>query len=156
MQTLRHIVCGTDFSDSAEQALELATALAAAASVPVTVVHVCERRVDGVDDRRLARCGAALAEVVARHARIGLRIAGVLRLGEPWRKLDNVAAEVGAGLIVIGRSGEGRDRSCELGSVADQLVRCASRPVLTAPCNFDRLDAEARESNAISTKDNTP
>jgi nucleotide-binding universal stress UspA family protein len=135
MPTLRNIVCGTDFSESAEQALELAVTLAAAASVPLTLVHVCEPCVDDIDDRRLGRCGQALSEVVARYARSGVRIAAVVRLGTPWRKLDNVAAEVGAGLIVIGRSGEGRGHSSELGSVADQLVRCASRPVLTTPCN---------------------
>jgi len=136
MQTLRHVVCGTDFSESAEQALELALALAEAANVPVTVVHVCEQCVDDIDDRRLAQCGAALSELVARHALHGVAIAGVLRLGEPWRKLDNVAAEVGAGLIVIGRSGAGRGRSSELGAIAEQLVRRASRPVLTVACNF--------------------
>lgn len=136
MPTLRHVVCGTDFSQSAEQALELAIALAAAACVPVTVVHVCEQCVDDVDDRSLAQCGAALSELVARQSLSGVAIASVLRLGEPWRKLDNVAAEVGAGLIVIGRSGAGRGRSSELGSVADALVRRASRPVLTVACNF--------------------
>lgn len=136
MQTLRHVVCGTDFSEGSEQALELAIALAAAASVPVTVVHVCEPGADDLDDRRLAQCGAVLAEVAARHARSGVAIAAVLRLGEPWRKLDNVATEVGAGLIVIGRSGAGRGRSAELGSVASELVRRASRPVLTVARNF--------------------
>lgn len=136
MQTLRHIVSGTDFSDSSEHALDLALALAAAARVPLTLVHVCEPSVDDVDDRQLARSGEALSEVVARHGQRGVRIAGVLRLGEAWRKLDNVAAEVGAGLIVIGRSGAGRGRSSQLGSVAEQLVRCASRPVLTVVCNL--------------------
>src|SRR5689334_13093826 len=135
MQTLRHVVCGTDFSESAEQALELAVALAAAAGVPVTLVHVCEQAIDDVDDRRLAQCEAALAAVVSRHAQRGARVTGVLRLGDPARKLDNVATEVGASLIVIGRSGQGRGRSAELGSVADQLVRGASRPVLTVVCN---------------------
>lgn len=147
MPTLRNIVCGTDFSESAEQALELAVALAAATSIPVTLVHVCESCVDDVDDRRLGRCGEALSDVVARYGHSGVPIAAVVRLGTPWRKIDNVATEVGAGLIVIGRSGERLGRSSELGSVAQQLVRCASRPVLTAPCNFDRLAPEACATN---------
>lgn len=139
MQTLRHVVAGTDFSESAEQALELAIVLAAAARVPVTVAHVCEQGIDDSDDHRRLHCGGkALSELVARHRRSGVELVSVLRLGEPWRKLENLAAEVGAGLIVIGRSGKGRDRSSELGSVADQLVRRASRPVLTVACNFDR------------------
>jgi nucleotide-binding universal stress UspA family protein len=52
----------------------------------------------------------------------------------PWKKLDNVAAEVGAGLIVIGRHGSGR--SAAMGTVADQLVRCAHRSVLIVACDF--------------------
>jgi nucleotide-binding universal stress UspA family protein len=149
MQTLRHVVAGTDFSECAEEALELAIALATAARVRLTLVHVCELSIDDIDDRRLLRCGEALSEVVVRHQRRGVEVAGVLRSGKPWEKLDNVAAEVGASLIVVGRSGIGRGRSVELGSVADRLLRGASRPVLTVPCNFDRLDAEAHETNPL-------
>lgn len=138
MQTLRHVVAGTDFSPSAAQALELALALAAAARVPLTVAHVCEPGADDVEDRRrLRHAGEALSELVARHESSGVAITSVLRTGKPWQKLDNVAAEVGAGLIVIGRSGASRGQSTELGSVADQLVRSANRPVLTVAFNFD-------------------
>jgi len=147
MQTLRHVVSGTDFSDSADQALELALSLAAAARVPVTVVHVCQLGTDDLDDRRLSRCAQALSQLVARHGPRHVAVSGVLRIGKPWEKLDNVAAEVGASLIVIGRSGAGRGRNVEIGSVADRLVRSASRPVLTVACIFDRLDAEADENN---------
>jgi nucleotide-binding universal stress UspA family protein len=134
MQTLRHLVSGTDFSECAERGLELAVSLAIASLARVTIVHVCELGVDDLDDSRLLECGEALSEVVARHQRRGADVTGVMRSGKPWQKLDNVAAEVGASLIVIGRNGAGR--SAELGSVADQLVRCASRPVLTVACTF--------------------
>lgn len=138
MPTLRHVVAGTDFSPNAAQALELAIALAAAAGIPLTVAHVCELGIDDLDDRRrMRRAGEALTELVARYQRSGVAITGVLRTGKPWQKLDNLAAEVGAGLIVIGRSGAGRGESVELGSVADQVVRTANRPVLTVASNFD-------------------
>jgi nucleotide-binding universal stress UspA family protein len=155
MQTLRHLVSGTDFSACAERGLELAIALAVAARTRVTVAHVCELDVDNIDDRRLLQCAEALSEVVARHQRCGVEVAGVLRSGRPWEKLDNVAAEVGASLIVIGRYGAGRGRSVEIGSVADHLVRCASRPVLTVACDFDRLDSEAHETNHPCGKNKT-
>lgn len=138
MQTLRHVVAGTDFSESAAQALELAIALAAATGVPVTIAHVCEPGVDDLEDgRRLQTAAEALSELVARHQPSCVAITGVLRTGRPWQKLDNVAAEVGAGLIVIGRSGAGRGPRSALGSVADQLVRSANRSVLTVAFNFD-------------------
>lgn len=146
MQTLRPLVTGTDFSECAEQALELAIQLAVAARTGITLVHVCEWGVNDIDDQRFSRCNETLAAVVAKHRRSGVEITGVLRSGRPWEKLDNLAAEVGASLIVIGRHGAGGP-SVELGSVAQNLVRSASRPVLTVTCDFNRFDNEADKNN---------
>lgn len=149
MQTLRQLVAGTDFSECADQALALAVELALASSGRITLVHVCEPGDDELDDRH-TQCEAALAAVVALHRSRGVELTGLLRGGTPWTKLDNVAAEVGASLIVIGRRGAGRPRGAGLGTVADRLVRSASRAVLTVACDFDldRLDGEATPTNA--------
>lgn len=138
MQTPRPIVCGTDFSECAAQALELAVDLASPASARITLVHVCGPGAQDLADGRLSPCEEVLSELVARHRRHHIDVTGILRSGRPWTKLDNVAAEFGAGLIVIGRHGAGRGRSVELGSVADRLVCSASRPVLTVPFDADR------------------
>ncbi|HEY3746442.1 MAG TPA: universal stress protein, partial [Gemmatimonadaceae bacterium] len=97
------------------------------------------------DEQRALHCGETLAAVVAKHRNSGVEITSVLRSGRPWEKLDNLAAEVGASLIVIGRYGAGGS-SVELGSVAAHLVRSASRPVLTVTCDFNRLDREADDN----------
>lgn len=141
MQTTRPLVCGTDFSEGAGQALELAVELASLASAGIALVHVCELGAHDLDDWRLSQCEEALYELVTRHWRDRIAITGILRSGTPWTKLDNVAVEVGAQLIVIGRHGAGRGRSVELGSVAERLVRSASRPVLTVPFDADRSGA---------------
>lgn len=146
MQTLRPLVTGTDFSDCAEQALEMALQLAVAARTGITLVHVCEPDVDDLDEPRSFRCNETLAAVVAKHQHRGVEITGVLRSGRPWEKLDNLAVEVGASLIVIGRHGR-RGPSVELGSVAEHLLRSASRPVLTVSCDFNRLDSEAEDND---------
>jgi nucleotide-binding universal stress UspA family protein len=151
MQTLRQLVTGTDFSACAERALELAIALARAAGARVTLVHVCELGESDLDDRRLVESEARLARVVARY-QAQVELTGVLRSGKPWEKLDNVAAEVGASLIAIGRQGAGRgarSAGAGLGSVAERLVRSASRPVLTVADDFDRLLSEADEHDRI-------
>jgi len=147
MQALRQLVSGTDFSDCAEHALEQAIELALTASARITLVHVYEPGDDDLDDRRLLQHEAALCEVVARHRRRGVEITGVLRSGRPWTKLDNVAAEVGASLIVVGRHGAGRGRIAELGSVAAHLVRAANRPVLTVACDPDHFCSKTQEAN---------
>jgi nucleotide-binding universal stress UspA family protein len=136
MQTLRRLVSGTDFSEGAEQGLRMAIALATVSLGHVTLVHVCEFGDGDLDDSRLLECRAALAEVIARYRCSGVELTGVLRNGRPWEKLDNVAVEVGASLIVIGRQGAGHGHAVELGSVASRLVRFSSRPVLTVPSNF--------------------
>ncbi len=100
------------------------------AGARVTVVHVCELGLDEFDDRRLRECDQALTELIDRHRRAERDVACVLRSGTPWLKLDNVAVDVGAGLIVVGRHGAGRGSSVELGSVAERLIRTAHRPVL--------------------------
>jgi nucleotide-binding universal stress UspA family protein len=147
MQRLRQLVCGTDFSEGAERALAVAIQLASAASAGITLVHVCEFGADDLDDRRLFDCDEALSRLVSRQQRGRVQLSGVLRGGKPWEKLDNVAAEVGASLIVVGRHGAGRGRSVELGSVADHLVRAASRPVLTVASDLEPLDLETSETN---------
>jgi universal stress protein E len=149
MQTLRHLVVGTDFSEQAEQALELAIRLALAAGAPITLVHVCEPSADDrVEEQGRRQSQEGLSQLVARH-RHRVEISGVLRSGNPWEKLDNVAAEVGASLIVVGRRGAGLGQSVALGSVAAHLVRTANRHVLTVASDFDRLDSGAPENNRL-------
>jgi len=141
MEALRHIIIGTDFSETAEHALDTAIALARLGPTRITIVHICELASElGVPDplatpaldAELHRISSAqLAEAVARRAGAGVEIAGVLRSGRPWDKINNVAAEVGASLIVIGRTGAGRGASADLGHVAVRVLRSASRPVLT-------------------------
>ncbi|MCK6544350.1 universal stress protein [Myxococcota bacterium] len=134
----RRVVAGTDFSRAADHALALAIELARATGAGLTLVHVCEP-----DDDDLARFDDALARALTRHRCTRVEITTVVRSGRPWSKLDNVAAEVGASLIVVGRHGAGRGPRVALGSVAEALVRSASRPVLTVANDLERLDLEA-------------
>ena len=152
MQNFRPFVCGTDFSEGAEQALQLAVKFAIAVRTRIALVHVCELGVGTNDEPRLLRCHETLNEVIERHRGSGVELAGVLRTGTPWEKLDNVAADVGASLIVIGRRGAG-GRNVAIGSNAECLLRSGSRPVLTVASEFNRLDVEAHESNRKSRKD---
>ena len=157
-----HIVVGTDFSESAERALDAALRLAHPGITRITVVHTCELSAElGVPDAlatpaldgelvRISR--ERLAEAVARRSGSGIEIAGVLRSGRPWEKINTVAAEVGASLIVIGRTGAGRGAgrgaSADLGHVAARVLRTASRPVLTVAghdCEFASATASASE-----------
>jgi nucleotide-binding universal stress UspA family protein len=136
---LRHLIVGTDFSPCAESALDCAITLANLGLARVTLVHVCELSTElgipeaiatsAFDEKLLSDCSSRLAEAVARRARCGVEVKGLLRTGKPWEKLDNAATEVGASMIVIGRHGAGG--ATGIGTVAKHVLRNARRPVLT-------------------------
>jgi nucleotide-binding universal stress UspA family protein len=133
MHTLRNLVVGTDFSPSAESALDLAIAMAKVGSAVITLVHVCEPTDEhGFDDARseddvLQECATALLAQCTRRAWTGVAIMPVLRSGQIADKIHNVATEVGASLIIVGRTERGR-----IGPIAERILRNATRPVLVA------------------------
>jgi nucleotide-binding universal stress UspA family protein len=63
----------------------------------------------------------------------GFQAEGRLEEGKPWRKIREVADEIGAEPIVVGARGLGRVESMLLGSVSIAVVFHAKRPVLVVP-----------------------
>ena len=130
MHSLRNILVATDFSPSADAAVDTAVAIAKVGALRVTLVHVCELRTAGFqrDEDAIARCREQLDAEVLRLGDCGVEVSTLIRIGRPAEKINNAAAEVGASLIVLGRSGA--DGAPELGSLTDRVLRTASRSVL--------------------------
>jgi len=72
-----------------------------------------------------------LETVVARRQGTGVKVDGVLREGVAWEEINQVAEAIDADLIVIGTHGRKGLARALLGSVAENVVRTATRPVLT-------------------------
>ena len=75
-------------------------------------------------------------EGVERAAEAGLHARPETRCGEPadvGRLLGDLADEYGADLVVVGRRGLSRLEAIVLGSVSNDTVRAARRPVLVVP-----------------------
>jgi len=131
MHALRHLIVGTDFSANAEAALDFAIGLAKLGSAAIALVHVCEPTEEhglgdpASDEDVLQACRLQMLSHCARRTSSGVSITPVLRSGQVADKIHNVATELGASLIVIGRSARGR-----LGHTAERVLRTASRPVL--------------------------
>jgi nucleotide-binding universal stress UspA family protein len=137
MADFRRLLVPTDFTDTSERALDWAFTLAA-----ITVMHSYEIPIVGFPDGALV----ATADIAARMAegsRAGLdavvgkrkggkiQVDGVLREGVAWEEINRVADELDADLIVIGTHGRKGLARALLGSVAENVVRTATRPVLT-------------------------
>jgi nucleotide-binding universal stress UspA family protein len=147
MERTRWIVVGTDFSKAADRALELAVQLASETRAHLACVHAFEDPLapfaapaDPIPVLRLeladaiARAGAGLR---------GIRVEQIVRRGAPWDKLLNVAADLGADLIVVGANGQ-RGSAAYLGSVTMRLAANSTRCVLVVPARLS-LDGESEE-----------
>jgi nucleotide-binding universal stress UspA family protein len=128
-----------DFSPSAEEALRVATLLAARAHGKIVVLHVVppiyplHGRALRPPLKDIRACARELADIAARAARSRQIPAMRTRVvvGHPVASI--VAAAGAADSIVMGKRGHSRLARLLLGSVAEAVVRIAPVPVLTIP-----------------------
>jgi nucleotide-binding universal stress UspA family protein len=148
---VRRVLCPTDFSPCATQALEAATLVARSFGAQLHVFHAIvlheedphspAHHLPDVAEMETILAGAAasrMAEDIAPHRRAALPIVEAQRRG-PFAAptILSYAAEVGADLIVMGSHGRRGIAHLLLGSVADEVVRRASCPVMVVPGHED-------------------
>jgi nucleotide-binding universal stress UspA family protein len=141
---IHRILVPTDFSETSDEALRYAVALAAHVGAGVQLLHV-------LDDPFVAEGLAAEAYIVeAPTLRTGMlraaqdrlaqrtatadpavRIESEVLFGQGAKTIAEYAGERGADLIVMGTHGRTGVAHLLLGSVAERLVRIAPCPVLT-------------------------
>ena len=150
MPMIRKIVMATDFSPYSERGLEMAIDLAARERATLTLLHVCSvpyyayAAGDGVVAsspdlfaEMLADAKCSLAAVERRLAARKVVIDTVCLEGEPRDAIPGFAAEHEFDLIVVGSHGRRGFRRFFLGSVAEQVVRAATVPVLVVHAGPD-------------------
>jgi len=139
-------VVGIDGSECGDRALSAAVAQARAADAELVVCFVIawspysfstpqenaerhRRREEELDAARTKILEPRVAELKAS----GLAVQGVARHGHPVRTLVKLAEELGADLIVVGRSGDTPLKTRMFGGTAAGLVQSAPVPVLVVP-----------------------
>jgi acetoin utilization protein AcuB len=138
---LKKILCPIDFSPGSREAVALAIDLARASGGSVTLFHAFEQPIGGlaeavvVESETLAqidkRVEAELHAWKAEHeTRGGPPIASAKGIGQPANAIARHAADHGYDLIVIGTHGRTGVKRVLLGSVAENVARHASCPVL--------------------------
>jgi len=163
---LRNILWATDFSSSSEAALAYATAIARHYNSQVYMAHVI--RPDSYAFVPPEAFGTALEQTrrYAEQQMTQLLVSGRLRdvphqvlLGEGdlWPVLVEMLAQHEVDLIVVGTHGRTGVRKLLLGSVAEEIFRLASCPVLTVGPRASReVAAEAEFRHILYATDFTP
>lgn len=118
------IVCGTDFSDNAVAAAEVAAAFAKKLRVPLELVHVIDELGaeieaggprDAIYDPRRAQLRAEAERLRDRHE---IEVDPITVFGVIAAKLVEIAAIARAGVLIVGALGSERRARWLLGSVA--------------------------------------
>lgn len=120
------IIVGTDLSDHSHRAIVEAARRAQRDNAPLVVVHVASEQGLAVVD------ATKVAEALAQHVqnKVQGNVECVLLAGSPHAELIKLADKRGAGLIVLGASGEGGVGPVLFGTTAENVVRYAHGPVL--------------------------
>jgi len=136
------ILVPTDFGEPSEAALDTAIEFAKVFGSEIVLMHAYEIPIVGFPDgavvataeltsRLLEGAQAVLDRQIQSRQGYGVTIRGVIKQGDAYRMVNEVAEEVGAGLIALGTHGRKGLSRALIGSVAEKVVRTARVPVLT-------------------------
>lgn len=161
--TLKTILFATDFSPAANSALPYATDLASRFGAKLVVVHAKEppnyalppeawRTPDDSTE-------AGIQELKASLAKSSPKIESEFRIGEgrAWQVIEAVVEQGDIDLIVAGTRGRTGAGRLLLGSQAEEIVRRASRPVLTVGPHSQAQGArDGKLTNVLYATDFSP
>ena len=148
---LSTVLAATDFSEAGDRAVPHAYALLAGHGGQVELCHVHERKLasppyayaspegalDGGARARIEAKLRALVPVDGERLGITTRI-HVIDGGAAAAAVRQAAERLGADAIVLGAHGHGRAYHALLGSVSEEVVRHANRPVFVVPAGVPR------------------
>lgn len=131
----RPIVCGTDFSPMAAEAVNIAAELARRLDVKLLLLHVEEFRGLAAADPVLFEAIASknreeLDREVGRLRKAGTLIEERLLSGSVFNEIVDTAAEANARLVIVGAVGHGIARRLLVGSVAERVAETSAVPTL--------------------------
>ncbi|HSI64943.1 MAG TPA: universal stress protein [Candidatus Saccharimonadia bacterium] len=128
------VLCGTDFSESAKEAAEVAAYAAARLKAPLTLVHCIADWLAPMDAPAPCHLEAQAQDLLNAEAdRIcapGQRVELKLFHGSASHHLTAAAANSDTGLVVMGATGKGTVGRLLVGSVAEHVAETVSAPVL--------------------------
>lgn len=131
----RPIVCGTDFSAAAVEAVDIAGAIARKLSTKLVLVHVDDFHGLGITDplfleATMSRRHAELKRCADRLRKSKTVVEERMVSGSPFDQIVNAAVRYKARFVVIGAVGHGLAKRLLIGSVAERVAETSPIPTL--------------------------
>jgi nucleotide-binding universal stress UspA family protein len=131
----RPIICGTDFSDAAIEAVDIAAAMARRLEARLVLVHVDQLHGSLSSDPFLLEAAMAqrrseLDHEAQRLRNLGTNVEEKFVSGSAFDELVTAATEARGQLIVVGAVGHGLARRLLVGSVAERTAEASPIPTL--------------------------
>lgn len=129
---LEHILVATDLSHRAEMAIARGVELAARFGARLTLLHVVEHdQPDSYVVREVQQARDALAEEAKLlRGQVGDTIQVQVVSGDPFERIGDIASEVAAGFIVMGRHRRRPIRDLFVGTTVERVIWRGTHPVL--------------------------
>jgi nucleotide-binding universal stress UspA family protein len=148
------ILVPIDFSDTSDAALDYAIDLAKRLDSRIVLMHAFEIPLVGFPDgvlaataeiasRILAASQKALDTAMEKRKDCGVQITAMLKQADPREAIVSTAATLDAELVVMGTHGRRGLAHALIGSVAENVVRTSTVPVLTVRMERPLLKASA-------------
>jgi nucleotide-binding universal stress UspA family protein len=133
--TRRPIICGTDFSATATEAVDIAAAIASRLETSLVLIHVDEllgalTSNPVVLEAAILQRRSDLDGEAQRLRELGTRVEEKFLSGSAFGELVTAATKFKAGLVVLGAIGHGLARRLLLGSVAERTAEASPVPTL--------------------------
>jgi nucleotide-binding universal stress UspA family protein len=149
----KRILCATDGSVHGERAVREGARMVKSSDGELHVAHVIERLGSGrlrgqdvfVSEPEIDSGIRRQVEQLIIDDHVDVKVHMISRGGQPARRLAQLAERIDADLIVVGTRGHAPLTGLVLGSVTQQLLHEAKRPVLAVPPADDRDQMPAAE-----------
>lgn len=154
------ILTGVDDSNAAHEVVKAASREASRPGGELHIVHCLPLPLDaGQSTTQALERGRELLEALAKDAVGPSRVVLHLAAGAPWLEIVQLSANLHADLIVVGTHDYSALKKLVLGSVAEQVVKKASCPVLVVrPADYHARavpEIEPPCPDCLSTQRNT-
>jgi nucleotide-binding universal stress UspA family protein len=160
---IRRILYATDFSDASRAALPLVSTIARQYGSQVYVVNiwsplpysmVTPETVSALEGREEREAQAQASELLATAELAGLQPTAIVQSGDPVEELNRIVSEQNIDLTVLSTHGRTGWKHLVMGSVAEELFRTLTCPVLTiGPCLSKWFSTQSQVKNILFPTD---